>query len=709
VSAPSPRTRVFGVSEYLWFAKRTLDLASAPEMAREGACERHAFSAPLTNLRARAGTPAAQMDGVDRSTPRRWGDRSFDSSRALGSGEAAIMNAARSLNNATLAEDRGQAWRQVDVATQQAHGALAADREWRNIADIVPSTLKMIMEVVEAQSSRIAELEALRTASDKRLRSDVGDDLLRVEALIKEAEGRMAERLRAAEVNWLGQAQKMVHEAEAALRTELAKHRAEVDRAVDAKADRGITEANFEAIRRQYDALEADAADRARETWAELKKKADASALEQLRADTVSHGDLVTSIQNLQNRMEAECTGMIARAVGPVEQSLSDAQDDIRRLVKRIQKDGKAAGDALKAVGEAMERMDGAIEETKRQAGGTQGEVAQLREAHSTSVGDLRALLEKKSDLREVADELNRHWEELSVAKKVAMDAADASVAAGEAASRVEAEQRAAVRRLEEDSAASGEAWRKAVAELSGRADATEDRVARIARDMATQVEVDGIREDVAVLHGLVEQRALVKDVVTLLDTKADVDEVSDLLKSVQVDVDQGFRASGEALRKALDRQAAVNRALNAQVASARFVWGGDKTLKNHVVPWDTCAVNSDPETFLCNEGTGEITIASPGLYEVTLGFFSQRDPGVYVYGSVADKPPTVQLLLDKARVQASMHKSTVLLPAGAPRTRLDGISAREFLALPRGGTITATFQGRSRETVQGFLSVRKL
>jgi hypothetical protein len=46
-------------------------------------------------------------------------------------------------------------------------------------------------------------------------------------------------------------------------------------------------------------------------------------------------------------------------------------------------------------------------------------------------------------------------------------------------------------------------------------------------------------------------------------------------------------------------------------------------------VPWNVQSVNSCPENLIWSKDSCEITTVAPGLYEVTLGFFTDMDPAV--------------------------------------------------------------------------------
>ena len=77
----------------------------------------------------------------------------------------------------------------------------------------------------------------------------------------------------------------------------------------------------------------------------------------------------------------------------------------------------------------------------------------------------------------------------------------------------------------------------------------------------------------------------------------------------------------------------------------ARWLWkSGQVTPQQSVVRWDLQSVNTCPENFQFKPT--EILVAAPGLYEVTLAFFSKK------------KRPLVQVLSNSDVVVQSVNKA---------------------------------------------------
>lgn len=132
-------------------------------------------------------------------------------------------------------------------------------------------------------------------------------------------------------------------------------------------------------------------------------------------------------------------------------------------------------------------------------------------------------------------------------------------------------------------------------------------------------------------------------------------------------------------------------------------------------------AVNADPDSFLWEAGKTVVTAAIPGLYEISLGFFSRRRPIVQV---LVNGEPVLSVTGTSGTVvhhvsgsgggaAAQLMPSALQGQAGgaAPAHsagNVAGLTTREFLSLPPNARIAVTFQGEPERT-EGFLMLRKL
>ncbi len=124
--------------------------------------------------------------------------------------------------------------------------------------------------------------------------------------------------------------------------------------------------------------------------------------------------------------------------------------------------------------------------------------------------------------------------------------------------------------------------------------------------------------------------RASIKDVCTLMDTKANVEDVNHTLALVQKEVEKCVVEDD--LRKALNEQALVNEALCAQNCVGRWIWKSGELKNSNLVPWEVQALNTCPDNFLWEKNKTSVVAVAPGLYEVSFGFYSKKQPTVQIH-----------------------------------------------------------------------------
>lgn len=120
------------------------------------------------------------------------------------------------------------------------------------------------------------------------------------------------------------------------------------------------------------------------------------------------------------------------------------------------------------------------------------------------------------------------------------------------------------------------------------------------------------------------------------------------------------------------------------------------------MIPWEVERSNTCPENFVWNEGATSILVVTPGLYEVSFGFFGR-------------KKPTIQLQVNGEPVLSAVNTASYVIHhsmsklkshGGDSNTNATGLTLVDFLALPPRSRITLSYSG---EPGEGFLNLRKL
>jgi len=134
-------------------------------------------------------------------------------------------------------------------------------------------------------------------------------------------------------------------------------------------------------------------------------------------------------------------------------------------------------------------------------------------------------------------------------------------------------------------------------------------------------------KESIEEIKKEVSQKANIKDVCALIDIKANVEDVNKSLESIDKEIVN--KATAEELKEALSSQAIINEALCAENCAGRWIWKSGTVKSGYAIPWEIQSVNTCPDNFLWEKDKISILTVAPGLYEISLGFFSSKKPNV--------------------------------------------------------------------------------
>eukprot|EP00831_Metopus_contortus_P039857 TRINITY_DN31211_c0_g1_i1.p1 TRINITY_DN31211_c0_g1~~TRINITY_DN31211_c0_g1_i1.p1 ORF type:complete len:460 (-),score=93.52 TRINITY_DN31211_c0_g1_i1:3-1382(-) len=147
----------------------------------------------------------------------------------------------------------------------------------------------------------------------------------------------------------------------------------------------------------------------------------------------------------------------------------------------------------------------------------------------------------------------------------------------------------------------------------------------------AKELEAYGIhtRESIEEVKRELALKAYIKDVCTLVDVKANVEDVNRGLESLSRELSR--KSNAEELSLALADQSRINEALCAENCVGRWIWKSGCLRSGFAIPWEIQSVNTCPDNFLWDKDKTSVLTVAPGLYEVTLGFFASKKPAVQI------------------------------------------------------------------------------
>jgi hypothetical protein len=123
--------------------------------------------------------------------------------------------------------------------------------------------------------------------------------------------------------------------------------------------------------------------------------------------------------------------------------------------------------------------------------------------------------------------------------------------------------------------------------------------------------------------------KANIKDVCTLIDMKANIDDVNNVMSDLSKKVDT---TSKEDIKRKLNELTVINEALCSENCVGRWIWKSGDVKSGNLIPWEVQSVNTCPENYLWESAKTVIITVAPGLYEVMMGFYNTTLPEICLF-----------------------------------------------------------------------------
>lgn len=420
----------------------------------------------------------------------------------------------------------------------------------------------------------------------------------------------------------------------------------------------------------------------------DVSGKADVADVERALRGKVDPGQLEERLRELRDEMRplrdaqqdletrlAEVSGVLGRQMSSLEAGMRDkaSTSDVRGWLdgkadsaafrKAVQELGDATSARLDTAHASLAEVQGQWLELRGKMDAFEGKVDLLDAMHKTTLASLSESVARKADAEDVQSYLASKVDLGQLQDALVRKAGVTSV--NDALGKLEA----LVRQGQDDVAERLEALR-----LETKAKAGEDEV-----------------------------RAM-------LGKKAGVEDVNRALLQVNKEL-QGMPSRQE-FDAALHDQAVINQGLASDLSQGRWLWkSGKVSAATGGIPWNVQTLNTSPANYLWERDRVNLTCVSPGLYEVTLGFFTKRRPSIQVL--VNGEP--VLSAVNNVRGPESYGGAKVNAGGKVGKGQLGrhsagnvtGLTLIDFLSLPAQAKVAVVYQGE--EGGQGFLGLRKL
>ncbi len=198
------------------------------------------------------------------------------------------------------------------------------------------------------------------------------------------------------------------------------------------------------------------------------------------------------------------------------------------------------------------------------------------------------------------------------------------------------------------------------------------------------------------------DTKANTDDIIKQIKLKVDVEEVNKALIEIHNELDK--KNSIEDFTNAMDNQSIINETLCNENSLGRWIWKSGKVKNNYLIPWEEQSINTSPDNFIWNKDITFINVNESGLYQLNLGFFS-------------DKKPTIQILVNGDVIIHSVNaNSSVVYQSTSGRMKsiskgsfgnVTGITLIDYILLPGNAKISISYNGV--EGSFGFMGLKKM
>mmetsp|Transcript_10195 Transcript_10195/g.26723 ORF Transcript_10195/g.26723 Transcript_10195/m.26723 type:complete len:664 (-) Transcript_10195:135-2126(-) len=654
---------------------------------------------------------------------------------------------------------RGGGVASVSSLNYMAGDLISGINDWRNIQDVVRTSIKSLYDMAKAQGAAIARLEA--QMREKATRDEVEEGLARkanvtdvshamdslrstLDSQLPKAEvkAEMAKKMDAAEVRALLSQKASIEDVNAVL---------------DAKVEVADFEAKLKSVAENFQILRDEIADKVHVddlpevlagkadveyVKAELDRKADSDIVDKsLRWK--ANSDAVQKALHKKASKEEVARQLDAQLRSVVEElkpkspplTLDDVKEVVRRSVSAVEErmesvieevEERTAGDVQKKMRREIDQLEAAIrevEEVVKEGVATKVSVDELDKAVTVSTESIKHAIGReieslRSDFRRLQEdarsagdrETHSIRQEVHAALTKKADASEVRAALMDKADVEEVKRwldhRADARVLE--SVEKQKVDRVEMLEYLGnyaKMDAI-DNLASSQKRLISVVErventVEDVVKDTRELKVATSSRPSIDKVEKMVEAKAGVEEVNRVLSEAHTEIEK--RAFKSELERIVSEQAIINASLCAEMSVGRWIWKTGKTKAGRHVPWNVQSVNTNAENYLWERDATTIITVAPGLYEVTFGFYANRKP-------------TVQLLINKEPVLSAVNSSSYVLHHSSGRLmshakhsagNVTGLTLIDFVALPAKARISLTYEGV--DGAEGFLGLKKM
>ena len=193
--------------------------------------------------------------------------------------------------------------------------------------------------------------------------------------------------------------------------------------------------------------------------------------------------------------------------------------------------------------------------------------------------------------------------------------------------------------------------------------------------------------------------KADINEVNNLLRNKVNIEDINQSLNNIKNDIN--LKVNNMDFNNAMNNQALINDIICNENQVGRWLWKTGKVKGGYTVPWDTQSVNTSPDNYIWEKDKTIITVTKGGIYQVSLGFYSNKKPNVQIIVN------SEMIISANNNYNNNGNKNNNYNTNNNKKIKkMTGLSLIDFIILQDNSKIAVTYNG---EEGFGFIGLKKL
>ena len=193
--------------------------------------------------------------------------------------------------------------------------------------------------------------------------------------------------------------------------------------------------------------------------------------------------------------------------------------------------------------------------------------------------------------------------------------------------------------------------------------------------------------------------KADINEVNNLLRNKVNIEDINLSINNIKNDLN--LKVNNMDFNNAMNNQALINDIICNENQVGRWLWKTGKVKGGYTVPWDTQSVNTSPDNYIWEKDKTIITVNKGGIYQVSLGFYSNKKPNVQIIVN------SEMIISANNNYNNNGNKNNNYNTNNNKKIKkMTGLSLIDFIILQDNSKIAVTYNG---EEGFGFIGLKKL